>query len=293
MSTLRHARDDSLALRHALGFTLHNAHTLLSQFVGFLEPHEATWITTDWAVRWAVQPQQVQPAAWARRLRVVRGFAQYHSAVDPRTEIPPPALLPSRPQRRAPSLSSDAEIAQLLAAARPLPSVTGLRACTSATVFGVLAVTGMRLSEPLALDHDDVALDDGLLTMRHTKLRTSRCLPLHPTTQQALGRYGEVRHRVYPIPYSPAFFVSEQGRRLTTWAVRATCIRLSRQIGLRGPRESQGPRLHDVRHRFAVQTLVHWYQAGVDGDRHFSELSTSLGHVKVSDTSWYLSATPE
>ncbi len=265
----------------------------MSQFVGFLEQHEAAWITTDWAVRWAIQPQHVQPAEWARRLRVVRGFAQYYSAVDPRTEIPPPELLPYRPQRRAPYLSSDVEIAQLLAAARHLPSVTGLRACTYATVFGVLAVTGMQLSEPLTLDNDDVALDDGLLTMRHTKFRPSRCLPLHPTTQQELGRYVDVRHRVYPIPPSPAFVVSEQGTRLTTWAVRAMFVRLSRQIGLRGPRDSHGPRLHDVRHRFAVQTLVHWYQAGVDVDRHFSELSTSLGHVQVSDTSWDLSATPE
>jgi len=222
----------------------------------------------------------------------VRGFAQYHSAVDPRTEIPPPALLPYRPQRRAPYLSRDAEIAQVLAAARPLPSVTGLRAGPYATGFGVLAVPGMRLSEPLALDNDDGALDAGLLPMRHPKFRKSRCLPLHPTTQQALGRYGAVRNRVYPIPHSPAFFVSEQGMRLTPWAVRATFIRLSRQIGLRGPRESHGPRLHDVRHRFAVQTLGHWYQAGVDVDRHFSALSTSLGPVKGSDTSWYLSATP-
>src|SRR6266568_1568332 len=293
MSTLRHALNDYLALRHALGFKLHDAHTLLSHFVGFLEQQEATWITTDGAMRWAIQPQHVQPAEWARRLRVVRGFAQYHSVVEPRTEIPPPELLPYRPQRRAPYLYSDAEIAQLLAAARQLPSVTGLRACTYATVFGVLAVTGMRLSEPLALDNDDVALDDGLLTIRHTKFRKSRCLPLHPTTQQALGRYVDVRNRVYPIPQSPAFFVSEQGTRLTTWAVRATFVRLSRQIGLRGPRDSHGPRLHDLRHRFAVQTLVRWYQAGVDVDRHLSELSTYLGHVKVSDTYWYVSATPE
>jgi integrase len=181
----------------------------------------------------------------------------------------------------------------LLAAARQLPSATGLRAGTYATVFGVLAVTGMRLSEPLALDNDDVELAGGLLTMRHTKFRKSRCLPLPPTTQQALGRYVDLRHRVYPIPQSPAFFVSEQGTRLTTGAVRATCVRLSRQIGVRGPRDSPGPRVHDLRHRFAVQTLVHWYQAGVDVDRRLPELATSLGQVKVSDTDWYLSATPE
>src|SRR5438552_6508474 len=141
MSTLRHALDDYLALRHAMGFKMHNAHTLLSQFIVFLEQHETAFITTDLAVRWALPPQHVQPAEWAKRLRVVRGFAQYRSAVDPRTEIPPPELLPYRPQRRAPYLYSDAEIAQLLVAARHLPSATGLRACTYATVFGVLVVT--------------------------------------------------------------------------------------------------------------------------------------------------------
>jgi integrase/recombinase XerD len=183
MRPLRHALDDDLALRHALGFTLQNAHPLLSPFVGCLAQHEATGSTTDGAGRWAVQPPHVQPAEWARRLRVVRGFAQDPSAVEPRTAIPPPARLPSRPQWRAPSLSSAAEIAPWLAAARQLPSVTGRRACPDATVCSGLAVTGMRLSAPRALANDDVAL------------------------------------------------VSEQGRRLTPWAVRATCIRLARQSG--------------------------------------------------------------
>jgi integrase len=101
------------------------------------------------------------------------------------------------------------------------------------------------------------------------------------------------RDGVYPIPKSPSFFVSEQGTRLPACTVRATFIQLSRQIGLRGPNDSHGPRLHDFRHRFAIQTLLRWYQADVDVERHLPELSTYLGHVKVSDTYWYLSATPE
>jgi integrase/recombinase XerD len=244
-------------------------------------------------VRWATQPRHVQPAEWARRLRLVRGFAQYHSAIDPRTEIPPPQLLPYRPQRHAPYLYSTVEIAQLIQAASHLPSATGLSACTYATVFGLLAVTGMRISELVALDRDDVDLRDGLLTIRHTKFRKSRCLPLHRITQQALCRYVDLRDRVYPIPQSPGFFVSEQGTRLPHGTVRATFVQLSRQIGLRGPRDSHGPRLHDFRHRFAVETLLRWYREGVDVERHLPELSTYLGHVKVSDTYWYLSATPE
>jgi len=293
MSALRQALDDYLALRHAMGFKLHEAHRLLPHFVAFLERHGAVFVTIDWAVRWATQLQHVQPAEWAKRLRLVRGFAQYHSTLDPRTEIPPPEVLPYRHPRRSPYLYSEAEIARLLAAARHLPSATGLRAHTYATALGLLAVTGMRISELVALENDDVDLGDGLLTLRHTKFGKSRCLPLHPTTRQALYGYVHLRDRVYPIPNSPSFFVSEQGTRLTHWTVRATFVQLSRQIGLRDPTDRHGPRLHDFRHRFAVQTLVRWYREGVDVERHLPELSTYLGHVKVSDTYWYLSATPE
>lgn len=150
----------------------------------------------------------------------------------------------------------------------------------------------MRLSELVALENDDVDLGDGLLTLRHPKFGKSRCLPLHPTTQQALCGYVHRRDRVYPIPNSPSFFVSEQGTRLPHWTVRATFVHLSRQIGLRDPTDHHGPRLHDFRHRFAVQTLVRWYREGVDVERHLPELSTYPGHVKGSDTDWYLSATP-
>ena len=293
MSSLHQALDDYLTLRQAMGFKMQDAYRLLSQFVDFLHSQGATFITTQWALCWATQPRHVQPAEWARRLRFVRGFAQYQHAMDPRTEVPSPALLPYPPQRHTPYLYSDAEIAQLLEAASRLPSATGLRACTYTTVFGLLAVTGMRISELLALDRDAVDLQEGLLTIRQTKFRKSRCLPLHATTQQALLGYGLRRDHIYPIPKSPSFFVSEKGIRLTQWAVRATFIQLSRQIGLRGLTDSHGPRLHDFRHRFAVQTLIRWYQEGVDVDRRLPELLTYLGHVKVSDTYWYLSATPE
>jgi integrase len=293
MSSLRQSLHEYLELRHAMGFKLQNACTLLPQFVAFLEDQGATFITTDEAVRWATQPQHVQPAEWARRLRWVRGFARYHHAIDSRTEIPPTALLPYRPQRHSPYLYSDAEIAELLEAASHLPSATGLRAHTYTTVFGVLVVTGMRISELVGLDNDDIDLKDGLLTIRHSKFRKSRCLPLHLTTQQALRGYVEARNCVYPIPKSPSFFVSEYGMRLPSCTVRATFVRLSHQIGMRGPRDSHGPRLHDFRHRFAIQTLVRWYQQDVDVERHLPELSTYLGHVKVSDTYWYLSAIPE
>src|SRR5467141_3751496 len=221
MKTLPQVLEDYLTLRRAMGFKLSEAGTLLPQFVAYLAQRGHTFITTAEAVEWATQAQHVQPAEWARRLRWVRGFARYHHAIDSRTEIPPTELLPYRPQRHSPYLYSDAEIAALLEAASHLPSATGLRAHTYTAVFGLLAVTGMRISELVGLDNDDVDLAGGLLTIRHSKFRKSRCLPLHLTTQQALGQYVERRNRVYPLLKSPSFFVSEQGTRLLSCTVRA------------------------------------------------------------------------
>jgi integrase/recombinase XerD len=292
MSTLRPALEEYLARRRALGCKWHEARRGLPPFVACLAPPGVAYITPPWALRWATQPPHVQPAEWARRRRLGRGCAPYHSAVEPRTEIPPPDALPYRPQRRSPSLYSAAEVAQLIEAAHDLPSPTGLRAHTDAAVFGLLAVTGMRIGALVALDHDDVALRDGRLTIRHAQFGQSRCLPWHPTTRQALWRYVDRRNGIYPIQQSPSFFSSEPGTRLTHGTVRATFIQLSRQLGFRGPSDSHGPRVHDFRHRFAVHSLVRWYREGVEVERHRPELSTDLGQVKVSDTSGYLRATP-
>jgi integrase len=293
MNTLRQAVDDYLALRQAMGFKLHEESRLLPRYIDFLEDQGEVFITTDLAVRWATQCRAAQPAEWAKRLRFVRVFARYRSATDPRTQIPPSGLLPYHAQRAEPYIYNDDEINRLLQAAGQLYSPTGLRAHTYVTALGLLAVTGMRISELVALDNEDVDLAQGQLTIRDAKLGKSRWLPLHPTTQQALQRYVQRRDQHNPIPCSSGFFVSEQGKRLTTCTVRATFVQLSRQIGLRGPTDSHGPRLHDFRHRFAVQTLLRWYQEGADVEQHLPELSTYLGHVKVSDTYWYLSATPE
>lgn len=293
MSPLHQAAQDYLALRRAMGFKLYAAGLLLPRFIDFLEHQQATVITTELAVLWATQPEQVQPAEWTRRLSIVRGFARHYSGIDPRTEIPPTQLLAYRRHRCSPYLYSDAQIAQLLEAAHHLPSPSGLRACTYATAFALLAVTGMRVGELVALDNDDLDLTRGLLTIRHAKFDKSRCLPLHATTQQALGKYLQQRDSHYPISSTPSFFLSETGTRLTVNTVERTFVKVSRQIGLRAPADSHGPRLHDLRHRFAVQTLLRWYRQGEDVQQHLPELSTYLGHVKVSDTYWYLSAVPE
>jgi len=293
MTAWHQAFEAYLTLRPAMGFKVRDTRSLLRRFVDFLEQQGATYITHELALTWATEPRTVQPAEWSRRLSAIRGFARYRSAMDPRTQIPPAGLLPYRPQRAVPYFYSDAEIAQLLQATSPLSSATGLRAQTYVAAFGLLAVTGMRVGELVGLDDKEVDLTLDQLTIGCGKFGKSRLLPLHPSTGEALRHYVAERDRRYPIPQSPSFLVSEQGGRLTQWSVRRTFVALSRQIGLRGPADSHGPRLHDFRHRFAVGVLLRWYRDGVDVERHLPELSTYLGQVKTSDTYWYLSATPE
>ena len=287
---LREVLEEYLALRRALGFILAETSRMLHKFVAYAEREGASFITTDLALRWAVQPHW-QPPQWASYLSMVRRFARYVSTYDTRTEIPPFGLLPYRARRMQPYLYTDEELAHLIGAARKLPSPLGLRAATYATLFGLLAVTGMRVSEPVGLDRDDVDLNWGILTIRRTKFGKSRIIPLHASTREALRQYANLRDRVFPGTRS--FFVAEHGGRLNANIVQRTFVRLSRQIGLRGPTDSHGPRLHDLRHRFAVETLIRWYREGVDVERHLPELSTYLGHVHVADTYWYITAVPE
>lgn len=293
MSVLSSAVDEYLTLRRTLGFKLAAVGHDLQQFVGFAESEGAEWVTTDVALRWATQSAKASPAHWARRLGIVRQFAQYCSVLDPRTEIPPPDLLPYHYVRQSPSLYRDEEIAALIEAAAHLPSPTGLRAATYATLFGLMAVTGMRIGEPIGLDRADVDLGQGSLSIRGGKFGKSRWLPLHPTATAQLARYAKRRDNLYPTPSTPSFFLSEQGARLTTWSVRATFVKLSHQIGLRAPEDHHGPRLHDLRHRFAIQTLLRWYRCGANVEQRLPQLAAYLGHAHVSDTYWYLSATPE
>jgi integrase len=224
---------------------------------------------------------------------MVRHFAQYRRAADPRTEVPLQGLLPYAFRRKKPYIYSEDEIARILGAARRLPSWKGLRAATYSTLFGLMAVTGMRVSEPIALDREDVDLSRGILVVRKTKFNKSRLVPVHVTTREALRRYARLRDRICPQPETPSFFISEEGTRLTENVVQKTFVKVSRKIGLRGPQDSHGPRLHDFRHGFAVRTLLQWYRTGANVERHMPELSAYLGHAHVNDTYWYLSATPE
>ena len=293
MSDLQATLDEYLNIRRTLGFKLRDEGTTLPQFLRFLEKKDASFITTDLALQWATLPENVLSAHWARRLTMVRNFAKFRSAVDPRTEIPPQGLLPFRYRRKPPYIYDDGEISRLLEASSHLRSVIGLRVSTYSTLFGLLAVSGMRVSESIALNRRDVDLLRGILTVRLTKFGKSRLIPIHLSTVEKLAEYSRLRDRLFSNPRHPSFFVSEKGTRLTQWSVRWTFVKLSREIGLRGPSDSHGPRLHDLRHTFTVKTLLRWYQTGVDVERHMPELAAYLGHTHVNDTYWYISAVPE
>ncbi len=294
MTTLRVAAQQYLTLRRALGFKLHDAGKALLKFVTFLERQRASYITTQLALSWAQQPATVHKAEWARRLSFVRAFARHRSATDPRTEIPPDGLLPYRPKRARPYLYSDAEIRGLLKAALRLPGRGGLRPWTYHCLFGLLSVSGLRIGEARNLELRDIDLRAAVLTVRSSKFGKSRLVPLHTSSLNVLADYLARRERCWaPRAVSPYVFVSGRGTRLDGGEIHRTFYALSRQIGLRGPSESHGPRLHDLRHRFAVTTLRHWYRSGEDTERRLPVLSAYLGHVHVSDTFWYLSAWPE
>lgn len=290
MSPLQHALDDYLRVRRALGFALAREGRLLPDFVAFLERHGHAAITVPLALRWALAPPGASPP-WAQaRLALVRGFARYLAARDPRTEVPDPAWLPTPPRTRlTPYLYTDAAVGALVQAARTLH---GLKGATYATLIGLLAATGLRVGEAIALERGDVDDHDPVLVVRHGKFGKERELPLHPTTTAALRAYARERDRVWPQPRSPHVLLSRAGTRLHAQNVQLTFQRLVHRAGLAGPRPPR-PRLHDLRHTFAVATLVRWYRAGVDVEVRLPALSTYLGHVAPSSTYWYLTATPE
>ena len=297
MTTLRQAAQEYLSMRRHLGFKLHDAGKGLLDFVTFMAQHRAPSITQALALAWAQQPSNAQPAYWARRLGFVRGFAQHRSATDPRTQIPAEGLLPFQPQRARPYLYSDAEIRDLLRAALTMPCRYArgqLRPWVYYCLFGLLSVSGLRLGEARNLELDDVDLTAAVLTIRGAKFGKTRLVPLHASTCTVLADYLRRRQRHWGLrPVSSYVFVSSWGHRLDSGDIHRTFYALSRQVGLRDPSDHHGPRLHDLRHRFATQTLVHWYRSHQDPERRLPVLSAYLGHVHVADTQWYLSGSPE
>jgi len=290
MTRVHDSVGDYLTIRRALGFKLVEHQRLLNQFASDLEQTGEDTITTRLAVEWAARTTGTE--SWkATRLSIVRGFARYYRTLDPATEVPPEGLLLGRPQHAIPYLYSDQEVSRLIRAAGELRPA--LRAASYSTIIGLLAVTGMRIGEALALDRDDVDLEHGVLTVRDTKFGKSRQLPLHPTATAALNRYVATRDRLCPKAVGPGFFESTRGGRPEKSSVQASFREIRTTAGLDRPGGGQQPRLHDLRHRFAVRTLLDWHRNGTDVQARLLWLATYMGHAKPESSYWYLTAAPE
>jgi integrase len=291
MSMLRAALEDYLRIRRRLGFAMPQDGRLLEGFVEFLERAGAQRITTDLALAWARIPVNAHPHTWRQRLTVARGFARHLATIDPASEVPSIDLLPGHRPRIAPYIYSNEEIASLMAAARELKPP--LRAARHETLIGLLAVTGMRPGEALALDRQDLDLTRGVVHVRAGKQNKQREVPLHGSTVSALRAYAGQRDARFPSASTPAFFISARGRRMARAELNQTFTRLIGEVGLEGRGARARPRPHDLRHAFAVHTLLDWYRTGEDVDRRMPLLSTFLGHADPASTYWYLEAVPE
>jgi integrase/recombinase XerD len=283
VSAIREAAEDYLRMRRALGYKLEIQGWLLRGFVRYLEQAGANTVTIEHAVAWATQPAGADPTYWSDRLSVARQFARHLQTIDPACEVPPTRLLPPGRRRAIPYLYTPAEIAALMHAAGQLRGA----------LIGLMAVTGIRLGEAIGLDRDDVDERDQLLRIIDSKFGKSREVVLHASAMDALHAHRELREELCPRPSCEAFFVSTAGTRLFASCVHRVFARLVRIVGLvpRSPRCR--PRPHDLRHSFAVRTLLDWYATGADVQARLPSLSTYMGHVSPASTYYYLTAAPE
>jgi integrase len=290
VSDLRGHSRDYLALRRSLGYKLVGEGRLLADLVVFFEEVGASTITTALAVAWTTKVTG-SAAYLARRMRVARSFARYLHALDPSCQIPPADLFPAGKHRPVPYIYSDDDVLGLMTAARALEPA--LRAATFETLIGLLAATGMRVSEAMALDTGDIDWPGLVLTVRESKYGKSREVLLHASALDALQVYDRQRDRLALQRHAPSFFISTRGTRLSHNTVQPTFRQLVRRAGLEQPSWSPQPRIHGLRHSFAVDTLIGWYRDGEDVAVRMPLLSTYLGHVDPRATYWYVSAVPE
>jgi integrase len=283
-ASLRERADEYLRLRRALGFQLAREGRILPQFTDYLEQQGAATVTAEHAIAWAQLPQGVHPVTWTHRLTAVRGFAAWLRTIDPASEVPPRGVFPGQGKRPAPFIFSDSDITRMMAACAGLRPA--MRAATCTVLSGLIAVTGIRLGEALAIPAGGIDLDAGLLPVMPAKSRCQRILPLHPTTVDALAEYAALRAGAHPD--AATFFVSDQGTPLRQGPALTAFRQACTAAGIEGR-----PRIHDLRHSLAVNTLLQWYRSGEDVAAQMPALSGYLGHVNPEGTYWYISAVPE
>ncbi|EYR77575.1 tyrosine-type recombinase/integrase [Shinella sp. 838] len=288
MPDLKEALEQYLSLRRSLGYRLATQERRLGNFVEYARVRGESHITSKLAVEWA--GHQCGPASWSPRISTIRSFARHLAVVEPKTEGPPSGIFP--PHRRPrPYIYSDDQISDLLATMLVLHPKS-LRGRTLHCFFGLIASAGLRFSEAFLLERDDLDLDAGVLTIRQAKFGKSRMVPLHPTTKEALACYATERDVSPARRAGTRFFTGVHGRALNHWNTCDAFVVWTRRAGLREPNVRQGPRIHDLRHTFAVRTLLNWYEQGEDVERTLPQLTAYLGHTHVRDTYWYLSAHP-
>jgi len=283
-----------LAYRRGLGFKLTIDETQLRSFARFSDKiSTADHLTVTLAVAWARASRRQDPLTWARRIEVLRGFARFCLRFDPVTEIPPRDFFGSAHRRLIPHIYTAAELVALLKATDDLIPINGLRAVTCRTVFGLLAASGLRIAEALALTRADVDLTSGVLCIKDAKFHQSRLVPLHPSVTEQLRAYALRRDELVSRPACERFFLRDDGqpanRRAMLYALQTLCRQLDWQ-----PRGNHAHhRLHDLRHTFIVGNMLRFYEQGIDGEYAVLALSTYVGHAKVSDTYWYVTGVPE
>jgi integrase len=286
--------EEYLTIRRAMGYKMERHAKLLGQFLDYLTQQHATTVTLDHALAWATLPSSARPRWWALRLSVVRGFALHLQAIDLAHQVPPRGLISYGHRSITPYLYADHEVAALIGAAGQLSGA--LRAATYQTLIRLLTVTGMRVGEAIGLDREDFDSPLGVLTIhgsKGAKFGKTRQLPLHPTATAGLGDYLRLRDQLRPTLATSALLVSSRGNRLRYNHVWETFHALVGQAGLRPRSPGCTPRIHDLRHSFAVTTLLECYRAGADVAAMLPRLSTYLGHTDPKHTYWYLSAAPE
>lgn len=296
MTSLTTHLEHYLALRRSLGYDLSTTERVLKRLTSFADAQGVDHVTVDLFLRWKEHFGSANNNTWSARLGIVRIFTTWLQCLDPLNEVPPAGLISGKRHRGRPYIYTEEQIAEIVAEAARLPSSYGLRGWTCSTLFGLIAVTGLRISEAIGLDEMDVDLNEGVLTIRRGKNNTSRFVPISACTASRLGAYRAERNRLLGASPAP-FFLLDEGQRPDDCCIRYNFARVCQSIGLRDRqgyyKHGRGPRIHDLRHTFAVRTIIDWYRRGLDPDGEMIKLSTYLGHKEPEHTYWYIEAVPE
>ena len=286
--------DDYIDYRQALGFALASEAGIMRQFAKFMdEAGTQDCLTVALAVAWARTSKRCTPITWGRRLEVIRGFAQYWQRFHPTSEVAPPDWFGPAHRRLVPHIYTEAEILALMDATEQLTPTDGLRPATCRTIFGLLASTGLRISEATSLTRQDVDLDAAVLTIREAKFHKSRLVPFDPGVTAALHSYAQLRDRIVPHTESDHFFLFDNGKQVSQRHILYALQGLCEHLGWQPRGDHLHHRLQDMRHTYIVRSILRFYQQGIEVDRAVLALATYVGHAHVGNTYWYVTGIPD